>query len=298
MASSNNDVVVQTENVKFRYSEEGPFALKGVDLTVHRGEFVALVGQNGAGKTTLAKHFNGLLLPTEGRVTINGVDTKDASVEKLAKLVGYCYQNPDHQIFASTVRAEVAFGPKNLGMNAEEVEEAVVRATTLVGLDDRLDTPPYVLGRGERQKLAVASILAMNSPLLIVDEPTTGMDLRGSRSIMRLLRKWYEDGQTIIVITHDMNIVAEFVPTTVVMAQGRVLAKRPTREIMTDQDLLAQADLRPPQVTRLAAKLSAYGVRQDILTVPEMLDDLRKCLGTSSTTASVPTAMPQDSLGE
>lgn len=270
--------LIKTKDLRFRYPGTEQIVLDGIDLEINKGEFIAFVGQNGAGKTTLVKHFNGLLLPTDGSVQIDGKDTKELSVEETAHIVGYCYQNPDHQIFSSTVQAEVAFGPKNIGMEKAELEIAVDRALDLVGLLDMKDRYPLMLGRGERQKLAVASVLAMNSPVLIVDEPTTGMDVRGSRSIMKLLKEWHKAGQTILVVTHDMNIVAEFVPTMIVMAGGKILAKKPTREAMLDEKLLEQAYLRPPQVTRMARKLIDYGVRQDILTVREMIDELVKAM--------------------
>jgi energy-coupling factor transport system ATP-binding protein len=272
--SPKNDQLIKVSNLKFRYPDTEPLVLDGVDLEINKGEFIAFVGQNGAGKTTLVKHFNGLLLPTEGSVQIEGNDTKNLSLGETAHIVGYCYQNPDHQIFASTVQAEVAFGPKNIGMSKEEIDKTVDRALELVGLLDEKDRYPLMLGRGERQKLAVASVLAMNSPVLIVDEPTTGMDVRGSRSIMRLLKEWHEAGQTILVVTHDMNIVAEFVPTMVVMAKGKILAKKPTREAMLDDELLEEAYLRPPQVSRIVQKLKKYGIQQDILTVGEMISEL------------------------
>ena len=271
---TNSEPLIKVNQLRFRYPDTEEFVLNGIDLEINEGEFIAFVGQNGAGKTTLVKHFNGLLLPTEGSVQIGGKDTQELSVEETAHIVGYCYQNPDHQIFSSTVQAEVTFGPKNIGMPKEELDQAVDRALELVGLLEMKDRYPLMLGRGERQKLAVASVLAMNSPVLIVDEPTTGMDVRGSRSIMKLLKEWHAAGQTILVVTHDMNIVAEFVPTMVVMANGKVLAKKATREALLDEKLLKQAYLRPPQVTRIARKLKDYGIKQEILTVQEMIQEL------------------------
>jgi energy-coupling factor transport system ATP-binding protein len=272
--NNENGKLIQIRDLKFRYSESSPFVLDGINLDISEGEFIAFVGQNGAGKTTLVKHFNGLLKPTEGSVLLRGQDTRSLTIEQSAKMVGYCYQNPDHQIFSSTVQDEVAFGPKNLGMTKEEINRTVDHALELVGLSGEKLRYPLMLGRGERQKLAVASVLAMNSPVLIVDEPTTGMDVRGSRNIMTLLKKWHDAGQTILVITHDMNIVAEFVPTMVVMANGKVLAKEATRKAMQEDALLKEAFLKPPQVTRMARKLNAFGIKQDILTVPEMVKEL------------------------
>lgn len=199
-------------------------------------------------------------------------------MEALARRVGYCYQNPDHQIFSSTVKAEVSFGPKNLGMKGEELEKAVEKALEMVNLLEYKDKAPFELGRGQRQKLAVASILAMNSPVLVVDEPTTGMDLRASKSIMSVLADRHEEGKTIVVITHDMNIVAEYVPQMVVMAKGKILAKGPTREIMLKEEILHQAFLRPPQATRMALALKHHGIRPDVLMPQELIKEIVSAL--------------------
>ncbi len=265
---------IDVAGVSFRYAPSSPVVLHAVDVAIERGEFVALIGQNGAGKTTLAKHFNGLLRPTSGRVRVMGLDTLGASVAQLARTVGYVYQNPDHQIFAQKVRTEVAFGPRNLGLPADEIEARVTEALTLVGLLDRADSYAFSLGRGQRQKLAVASVLAMAPPILVVDEPTTGLDQQGARGILDLLGRWNADGRTIVVITHDMNLVAERVPRTIVVGGGRILADAPTRDVLSDADLLRQAYLRPPQITRVAQRLGAHGISPTTLTVDELRSQL------------------------
>lgn len=272
--------IIDVRDVSFQYEGSPTPALDHVSLTIAPGEFVALIGQNGAGKTTLAKTFNGILSPTGGEVFINGHDTRVTSLATLARIVGYVYQNPDHQIFANKVRDEVAFGPRNLGMSPKEIDEAVQNALELVGLEEQADTYPFVLGRGQRQKLAVASVIAMGSPVLVVDEPTTGLDLRGSLSIMELLRQWNERGRTIIIITHDMNIVAEYAHRTIVMAQARILADGPTRAVLTDQAVLQQAFLKAPQITRLAQRLcERFDFPGDILTVKEFYMELKRRIG-------------------
>ncbi len=265
---------IDVQQVTFRYAPRAAEVLHGVSLRIEQGEFVALIGQNGAGKTTLAKHFNGLLKPTSGRVLAAGLDTRDASLATLARVVGYVYQNPDHQIFAGKVHTEVAFGPRNLGLEQAEIESRVAQALELVGLSDHADDYAFSLGRGQRQKLAVASVLAMQPPTLVVDEPTTGLDLQGSKSILDLLSRWNADGRTIVVITHDMTIVAERVPRTVVVGDGRILADGPTRNVLADAPLLAQAFLRPPQVTRVAQRLGEFGVSPNAMTVSELRAEL------------------------
>lgn len=268
------DVAIEVDRVSFRYAPRSPEVLHEVSLRIDQGEFVALIGQNGAGKTTLAKHFNGLLKPTSGRVQATGIDTKNANIATLARTVGYVYQNPDHQIFAQKVRTEVAFGPRNLGLDQEEIERRVTEALALVGLTDHADDYAFSLGRGQRQMLAVASVLAMRPPTLVVDEPTTGLDRKGAKAILDLLSTWNANGQTIVVITHDMTLVAERVPRTIVVSGGRIIADGPTREVLSNADLLASAFLRPPQVTRVAQRLAAFGVSPTTMTVPELRSQL------------------------
>ncbi|MDA8202459.1 MAG: ATP-binding cassette domain-containing protein [Chloroflexi bacterium] len=274
-----SDALVDVEHVSYAYGKGGQYALRDVSMQIHKGEFVAFVGQNGAGKTTLAKHFNGLLLPTSGSVHVGGVDTREHGIRRLAGIVGYCYQNPDHQIFSSKVRSEVAFGPKNLGLTPDEVKRRVDEALTLVGLQDRADDYPFLLGRGERQLLAVASILATGSQILVVDEPTTGLDPRGTQSIMGMLQRWNrESDRAIVVITHDMRIVAEYVPRTVMMAGGKIVADGPTREVLRNEAALELAGVRPPQVTRIAAQLERYGVAPDVMTTAELVAEVHRLL--------------------
>ncbi len=273
---------IQISDLVFRYLPGGPEVLRGVNVRIEVGEFIALIGQNGAGKTTLAKHFNGLLKPSSGTVRVLGRDTRTAPVADLARSVGYVYQNPDHQIFAQRVRAEAAFGPRNLGLSQAEVDRRVDEALVLVGLQDLADEFAFSLGRGQRQKLAVASVLAMEPPILVVDEPTTGLDQAGARGILDLLSRWNADGRTIVTITHDMTLVAERVPRTIVVNDGRILADGPTRQVLSDTALLRTAYLRPPQATRIAQRLSDLGVAGDTLTVTELYTQVSRLLGAPS----------------
>ncbi len=270
---------IQISDLVYRYLPGGPEVLRGVNVRIEVGEFIALIGQNGAGKTTLAKHFNGLLKPSSGTVRVLGRDTRTAPVADLARSVGYVYQNPDHQIFAQRVRAEAAFGPRNLGLSQAEVDRRVDEALVLVGLQDLADEFAFSLGRGQRQKLAVASVLAMEPPILVVDEPTTGLDQAGARGILDLLSRWNADGRTIVTITHDMTLVAERVPRTIVVNDGRILADGPTRQVLSDTALLRTAYLRPPQATRIAQRLSDLGVAGDTLTVTELYTQVSRLLG-------------------
>jgi cobalt transport protein ATP-binding subunit len=261
---------IEVSDLLFRYTSGGADVLRGVNVRIDHGEFVALIGQNGAGKTTLAKHFNGLLKPTAGAVRVMGRDTRTVPVAEMARQVGYVYQNPDHQIFAQRVRAEAAFGPRNLGLSASEVTRRVDEALALVGLQEHADDFAFSLGRGQRQKLAVASVLAMEPRVLVVDEPTTGLDQAGAKGILDLLSRWNREGRTIVAITHDMSLVAERIPRTIVVNDGAILADGPTRSVLSDAKLLRSAFLRPPQVTRIAQRLADLGITPDVLTVSEL----------------------------
>jgi cobalt transport protein ATP-binding subunit len=277
---SDPNAAIEITDLFFRYTPRGADVLRGVNLRIEAGEFVALIGQNGAGKTTLAKHFNGLLKPTSGTVRVMGRDTRTVPVADMARGVGYVYQNPDHQIFAQRVRAEAAFGPHNLGLSPAEVEQRVNDALALVGLQAQADDFAFSLGRGQRQKLAVASVLAMEPRVLVIDEPTTGLDKAGARGILDLLSLWNREGRTIVAITHDMSLVAERIPRTVVVSDGQILADGPTRQVLSDTARLQRAFLRPPQVTRVAQRLMDFGVRPDTLTVSELYDQIAARVGT------------------
>ncbi len=259
------------EQVAFRYDRTSPFVIRDVNLTIQAGDFVALIGQNGAGKTTLAKHINAILKPTSGRVLVDGRESHAYKRLEMARLIGYCYQNPDHQIFSQTVEAEVEYGPKALGNSPEKVKEQTDAALELVELTHRRKVHPSMLGRGERQRLAVASILAMGVSTLVVDEPTTGLDYTGVTRIMDLLASWSRQFKTtIIIITHDIPVVADYVDRTILMAEGQVLLDGPTPEVLQSFDPLARAAVRPPQVTRVARALDLLGGGPPIVRVPDL----------------------------
>jgi energy-coupling factor transport system ATP-binding protein len=205
------------------YPEGHVRALDGVDLRIGAGERVALVGQNGSGKTTLVRHLNGLLRPTSGRVFIDGADAVTLTVAQLAARVGLVFQDPDRQIFSGSVRGEVEFGARNVGLGAEARREAVGRALRATGLDDQEATNPYDLGGARRKLLALASVLAMETPVLILDEPTTGQDAAGVERVREIVANAAASGRTVIAISHDMRFVAEAFERVVVMRDGRVI---------------------------------------------------------------------------
>lgn len=253
-------------------------ALKGVTLRIGLGESVALIGQNGGGKTTLAKHFNGLLKPTKGKVLVEGVDTKTSDTSKLALIVGYVFQNPIHQIFSSAVYDEIAFGPKNMGMAGKELDERVIKTIEEVGLSGYEKTHPYDLDYGKMKLLTIASIMAMKPKVYCLDEPTTGQDHVGRKMVATLVKRLNEKGATVITITHDMKFVANVAQRIILMADGTILADGPTRAIFQDERTLQSAQIKPPQVTQLAEGLSEYSVPRDVLTIDEMASAVRSKL--------------------
>ena len=201
----------------------GVRALDGVSLTIPAGERTALIGQNGSGKTTLVRHWNGILRPTDGRVLLDGADAAGRTVAQLARIVGLVYQNPDRQIFASSVRSEVAFGPRNVGLSGAALRTAVDEALAATGLHDEAATNPYDLGSSRRKLLALASVLAMGTPVLVLDEPTTGQDERGVAIVSQVIDAVAAAGRTVVVISHDMGFVAERFERVVAMRLGRVV---------------------------------------------------------------------------
>ncbi|MEW6226786.1 MAG: ABC transporter ATP-binding protein [Bacillota bacterium] len=244
-------------------------ALCGVNLEIRRGEFVALVGQNGAGKTTLVKHFNNLLKPTRGKVEVDGINTKGETVGSLSRHVGYVFQNPDHQIFCSTVEEEVGYGLRNLDLPPETARERVRKVLGFVGLEAAADRHPFTLGKGERQRVAVASVLVMEPNVLVIDEPTTGQDWTGAEHMMHLVRDLHHAGHTIVMITHDMRIVAEYAERVVVMHKGRIVADGPPAEVFSQREVLRSAYLAPPQISKLAEELEDLGMPAGVSTVDE-----------------------------
>jgi len=244
-------------------------ALDSISLEIREGEFLAIIGQNGSGKTTLAKHFNGLLKPSKGEVRIAGEDTKRKQVSELGKIVGYVFQNPDHQIFADTVEDEVAFGPRNLGIPRDKISLFVEDALKEVGLEGYERYDPFSLTKGERQRVAVASILAVRPRVVILDEPTTGLDYREQKSIMELLQNLNRKGHTIIIITHSLWVVAEYAKRVLVLNKGKIMLDDRTRKVFSQEEKLDQSFLRLPEIIRLSNRMG-----RTLLS----LDEFKHCL--------------------
>jgi energy-coupling factor transport system ATP-binding protein len=250
---------ISLEGVRFAYSGGlEVYPEPGLTLALSGGA-VALVGENGAGKTTLTKLLNGLLRPGQGSVNVAGTDLAATSVAGMARIVGYAFQNPDDQLFERTVRAEVSFGPRALGRSAAELEPAVARALGLCGLEGKEEVHPHDLGLSERKWVAIASALAAEPPVVVLDEPTLGQDQASRRRLLRLLEVLAEQGRLVLVVTHDMDFVAESCPTTVVLSHGVVRHSGPTEAAFADEALVAEAGLELPYVTRLGRALGIDG---------------------------------------
>lgn len=254
--------ILLVEHLYYRYPTRTNYALEDVSLSIPSGEFVAIIGQNGSGKTTLIKHFNGLLKPTQGRVVVDGRETTGLLTSELARSVGYVFQNPDHQIFAETVHDEITFGPRNLGYTAERIEKALKLVLEEMDLSGMEEDMPFQLSRGQRQRLAVASVLAMEPAILIIDEPTTGQDWKESTKLMELVRQLNEKGHTCIITTHNMNLVSLFARRVIVMREGRLFLDGSTQDVFSQEDTLLTAGIKPPEVYSMA-RLLLPGVRFD-----------------------------------
>lgn len=249
---------LRVEELVHVYREGGVRALDGVDLAIGAGERVALVGQNGSGKTTLVRHLNGLLRPTEGRVLIDGTDAAKLTVAQLATRVGLVFQDPDRQIFSGSVRSEVEFGPRNVGRSGADLRAAVEGALAATGLTGEERTNPYDLGGSRRKLLALASVLAMRTPVLVLDEPTTGQDARGVERVRAVIESVADEGRTVVAISHDMSFVAEVFDRVVVLREGKVILDAPPATVFSapSWDALASTYLEPPLAAVIGERLS------------------------------------------
>ncbi len=263
---------IEIKDLHYTYPGEVE-ALRGISMSIDPGEQVAMVGQNGSGKTTLVKHLNGLLQPTSGCVLIGDWNTKKVAVAKLAARVGYVFQNPDEQLFSSNVGIEVAFGPRNLGYSAEKIDALVKDALALTELSDRTGTNPYDLSPTWRKMVALASIISMDTDILIFDEPTTGQDALSVARIAHVVAELKKRGKTVITITHDIDFCAENFERVVALSKGQVLLDGPANEVLGQSDVLAQTYVDPPQLTRLGKRL---GLKKTVRNQEEFLAALKK----------------------
>jgi energy-coupling factor transport system ATP-binding protein len=258
--------MIETEGLKFAYpgSQE---VLRGIDLKINDGEFVAIMGENGAGKTTLVKTFNGLLIPTAGIVKVDGVDTHDSSVARLSKDVGLVFQNPDHQLFSETVREELAFSLRNFGYKEDTIDRRVASILETLDLTRYTQSSPFVLSGGERKRVALAAVLVWNPKHIILDEPTIGQDYQQKDRLRNFMIQLNAQGKTVIVITHDVEFVAECKPRIILLSRGLVIGDRTAEDILTDGALLDRASLTRPQIGALMHQLKDCGLPERTIDV-------------------------------
>ncbi|WP_182256275.1 energy-coupling factor ABC transporter ATP-binding protein [Microbacterium esteraromaticum] len=278
-ATGRSPLAIDVTGAGFVYPTGDVVALSNVDLQVQHGEILGIIGQNGSGKTTLTKLFNGLLKPTSGHVLVDGVITSERTVQQMAAHVGYVFQNPNHQLFARTVTAELEFGPRNIGMTEEEIGERVAHAIEFFGLGDVVDEHPYRVSFPIRKLVGIASVVAMNPSILILDEPSTGQDHDTTHVINTLMRRLRDEGTTVICVSHDMPLLADVVERVIVMKSTQIIADASPREVFADKALMARTNLQAPQVTEIALQTVVPLGGSIALTPDELADDISARLG-------------------
>ncbi len=267
--------MISIQHLTYRYDKKAPLILDHINLEINKGECVALIGQNGSGKTTLLKQLNGLLKPTSGRVTINGLDTATTKTSALARHIGYLFQNPDHQIFCNTVYDEIRFGLLNIQCPPEEIHDRIKRIAGLLGLENKLTRDPFTLSRGERQRVALASVLVLETDILVLDEPTTGQDYRECVEIMEIVKDLNRMGKTIIMVSHDIEVVADYCERTIILHQGRVLEDDATHVVLRKSESLMLSGLEPPQIIQLALRFGP--LFQHVRSPEDMAEAVAAC---------------------
>ncbi|MHA1606913.1 MAG: energy-coupling factor ABC transporter ATP-binding protein [Candidatus Freyarchaeota archaeon] len=271
--------MIQVENVWYSYVE-GHYVLKEISFSISKGELVCIMGANGAGKTTLIKIISGLLKPTRGKVFLDGVDVGRIPREAIVRKIGVVFQNPDHQIFSETVEGEVSFALKNVRLDEREIKEKVKEALYELGIEKYRFTSPLTLSEGERKLVTLASVIALDPEIIMLDEPTAGQDGANKRKIQGIIRKMVAEGRTVIVVTHDVEFCAELLPRVMVMAKGRLVADGDARDILTNFEILREARLKPPVMVELAKKLDGMiRFEKKPITVDEAAELIAEKLG-------------------
>ena len=277
-------MIINIENLNYIYNPNTPFEKKALDdisLNVGQGDFIGLIGHTGSGKSTLVQHLNGLIKPTTGKIIVDGIDitSKDANLKEIRQKVGLVFQYPEHQLFEETIYKDIAFGPKNLGLEETKIQGRVKKAMELVGLsfEDLKDRSPFELSGGQKRRVAIAGVLAMKPKVLVLDEPTAGLDPRGRDEVLGRIQNLYEEeGMTIILVSHSMEDIARLVNRIVVMHKGKIVGDGYTRDIFKQAEELEKIGLGIPQITSFMRKYKLEGnsIRDDILTVEEAKEEL------------------------
>lgn len=281
--------MIKAENVNYIYQQGMPFerqALYDVNIEIEDGSLVALIGHTGSGKSTLIQHFNALVKPTSGKIIINGIDVTapKADLRLVRKTVGLVFQYPEHQLFEETVYKDIAFGPKNMGFSDEEIDKRVRESAALVGLKEKhLTRSPFDLSGGQKRRVAIAGVLAMNPKVLILDEPTAGLDPKGRDEILATIKKLHEENKEMIIIfvSHSMEDVAKTAERVIVMNDGHVEMQGTVSEVFAQAEHLQKIGLNVPQVTLLTDKLrlAGYDLPEHIYTVKYAADAIKKLIG-------------------
>lgn len=270
---------IEIKHLDHIYMPDSPFETKALDdvtLTIGDGEFVGLIGHTGSGKSTLVQHLNGLMKPDHGSVIVDGMDVSDKNTDlrEIRRRVGLVFQYPEHQLFEETVRKDVSFGPRNLGCSEQEIEERVVKACHQVGLsDEKLDMSPFDLSGGNKRRVAIAGVLAMRPRVLVLDEPTAGLDPRGRNELLELIRGLHEeDGNTIVMVSHSMDDISALAQRIIVMNEGRVAMDGTPREVFAHPQELVDMHLGVPAAAQLAMELRkrGYNLPDNVYTLDEM----------------------------
>jgi len=258
-------------NVDFTYPN-GTLALKKINLNVYKGESIGIMGMNGAGKTTLIRTLNGLIRPSNGNIYLGGKNIKTESIGKLSQIVGIIFQNPNHQVFSNTVEEEIKFSLKSLNLNKEEIQNRTSNILNTFNLDKYKERSPLNLSGGETKKLALASIFCRNPEILVFDEPTLGQDAKEINFFVDLINKEKDRGKTIIIVTHNIEFALEYIPRTILMAKGMIIADGPTKKILTNEFLISKSSLTLPQIRQFNLELNKIGIQcpDDINSKSEM----------------------------
>lgn len=264
------ELLLEFKDVSFSYNETAN--VKGLNAQLHKGDFTAIIGSNGAGKSTFSKLCNGLLKPSSGDVFVLGKNTKNEKVSDLAKHIGFLFQNPDRQICCDSVKEEIAFSLRNNGISEEEIKTRVKATLEEFNFDPKVE--PFNMSRGQRQRLCLACLIALNPEILILDEPTTGLDYRECMEMMERIRQLNENGTTVLMVCHDMEVVLDFAKSVIVMNYGEIIATGPAKEILVDETVLNKARLLPPQIAQTCMLLGDD--YKGIFTVDEMIARLKE----------------------
>jgi len=259
-------------------------ALDNVSLTINDGEFAAIIGHTGSGKSTLVQHFNGLIKATSGSITVNGIDItqKDADMKQARRMVGLVFQYPEYQLFEETIYKDIAFGPRNLKLSEEEIDERVREACALVNLDFETmkEKSPFELSGGQKRRVAIAGVLAMRPDILILDEPTAGLDPRGRDEILALIEAWHKSGKTIIMVSHSMDDVAKYADHIIAFKSGRIAVEGSAQEVFMEPDKLIEIGLDVPKSVKLSHMFMEKGINTGLCyTAQQLKDSLKKILG-------------------